>query len=372
MGEALLDLEALLAPLDGGDGAGEDLRADPAPNALYQRLRDARADARAEERTRDSEADAAPVVAEGWRHVRRLGTEALAERAKDFEVASFLVEALVRLEGLAGLAAGSNLLAGLLDQYWETGFPLPDEEAIEDRAAWLGGLAGRDGDGTVMQPLRRTTLYRRPSGEPFALYQYEAALETAGIADEERRAQRFDQGVLPMETVEAESRFGRAELRALLGTARAARAAWQALETALDARFGHDSPPTRRVSEVLERLAEVALRLGGEPEAELAAGAAENPGAAPGAVSGGPTAAGALAVPAGALASREQALRMLEQVAEFFEKTEPHSFLAYTLSEAVRRGRMSLPELLAEVLQDETARHAMLTALGIRPTAIEG
>jgi type VI secretion system protein ImpA len=89
-------------------------------------------------------------------------------------------------------------------------------------------------------------------------------------------------------------------------------------------------------------------------------------------VSGGPTAAGALAVPAGALASREQALRMLEQVAEFFEKTEPHSFLAYTLSEAVRRGRMSLPELLAEVLQDETARHAMLTALGIRPTAVEG
>jgi type VI secretion system protein ImpA len=63
---------------------------------------------------------------------------------------------------------------------------------------------------------------------------------------------------------------------------------------------------------------------------------------------------------------------MLEQVADFFAKTEPHSFLAYTLNDAARRGRMSLPELLAEVLQDEGARHGMLTALGIRPTSIDG
>jgi hypothetical protein len=32
---------------------------------------------------------------------------------------------------------------------------------------------------------------------------------------------------------------------------------------------------------------------------------------------------------------------------------------------------MSLPELLAEVLQDDSARSAMLTALGIRPMAMD-
>lgn len=371
MGEEVLDLAALLAPLEAGGGAGEDLRADESPNALYQRLRDARADARAEERARDSEGDAENVVAEGWRVVRRLGSEALAGRSKDFEVASFLVEALVRLDGLAGLTAGARLLAGLLDRYWEAGFPLPDEEGLEDRAAWLGGLAGGEADGTVMQPLRRTPLFRRPSGELLALYQYEAAEETAGIADEERRAQRHEQGVVPMDTLEVEARFGRAQLRALVGAVREAREAWQGFQNQLDARFGHDSPSSRRVAQVLERLLEVALRLGGDPDAEGAVAAGEAM-AAP-ALGAGPAMAGAgLAVPAGALANREQALRTLEQVAEFFEKTEPHSFLAYTLNDAVRRGRMSLPELLAEVLQDETARHGMLTALGIRPTNLDG
>ncbi len=74
---------------------------------------------------------------------------------------------------------------------------------------------------------------------------------------------------------------------------------------------------------------------------------------------------------AGSLANREQALKTLEQLAEFFQKTEPHSFLAYTLADAARRGRMSLPELLAEVMQDEGARTAMLTALGIHPRAMD-
>ena len=71
------------------------------------------------------------------------------------------------------------------------------------------------------------------------------------------------------------------------------------------------------------------------------------------------------------LANREQALRTLEQLAEFFQKSEPHSFLAYTLADAARRGRMTLPQLLSEVMADDTARTAMLTALGIRPDAMD-
>ena len=35
------------------------------------------------------------------------------------------------------------------------------------------------------------------------------------------------------------------------------------------------------------------------------------------------------------------------QIADFFRRTEPHSPLAYTLQEVVRRGRMTWPELIA-------------------------
>ena len=374
MVDDVVDVAALVAPLDSGDGAGEDLRQDYSPSSIYQKLRDARAEARAEERARDSEGEGETAPAEGWRQVRSLAVEALGTRTKDFEIAAWLTEALVRQEGLPGLSAGARVLAGLLEQHWDAGFPQPDEDGLEGRSAPLGGLAGGDTDGTVMQALRRAPLFRRTSGEGFSIYQYEASADTAGISDETRREQRFSQGVIPLETVETEAKFDRPGLRAMAVMARETRAAWQLFQDQLDARFGYDAPPTRRVAEVLERMAEVAVLLGGAadtPIGEMSPSGMEDGAAA---AAGQPAAAagGGMAVPGSfSLANREQALRTLEQLAEFFQKTEPHSFLAYTLTDAARRGRMTLPDLLAEVLQDETARTSMLTALGIHPRAMD-
>jgi type VI secretion system protein ImpA len=69
----------------------------------------------------------------------------------------------------------------------------------------------------------------------------------------------------------------------------------------------------------------------------------------------------------GPIASREDALKRLDEVAKWFRRTEPHSPLAYTLDEAVRRGRMTLPELLAEIVPDYATRSTILTSLGIKP-----
>jgi type VI secretion system protein ImpA len=76
---------------------------------------------------------------------------------------------------------------------------------------------------------------------------------------------------------------------------------------------------------------------------------------------------GGVGVPAGAVANREDALRALENLATFFRRTEPVSPLAYTLEDAVRRSRMSWPDLLEEIVADRDSRNAILTALGIRP-----
>jgi len=81
--------------------------------------------------------------------------------------------------------------------------------------------------------------------------------------------------------------------------------------------------------------------------------------------------AGAPATRVGALTTREDALRALAQIAEFFRRTEPLSPIAYTLQEAVRRSRMTWPELLAEIVPDVTSRSAILTSLGIRPPPSE-
>ena len=82
---------------------------------------------------------------------------------------------------------------------------------------------------------------------------------------------------------------------------------------------------------------------------------------------------GRVAASPGQIVSREDALRALGEIANFFRRTEPHSPLSYTLDEAVRRGRMTWPELLAEVVADtehaqhdpEHARHPTAAARGL-------
>jgi type VI secretion system protein ImpA len=356
----LIDLSALLAPLDHGEhGAGEDLRADYAPTSSYQRLRDARAAARAAERARDAQGDIDSPPAEGWREVATVAQQALATQSKDFEIAAWLTEALVRLHGLRGLEAGAKLITGLCERHWESGFPLPDSEGLDGRASPIGGLSGSDADGTVMQPLRRLALFRRIDGTGVGLYQWDQSEETAGLSEERRQA-RHESGTPELQVLESEARVDSAYLSDVGRQAAAALEAWREMDQSLDARFGVEAPSVRKVGGLLERIGEVIVRLGGATVSVEADGA--HAGAA--APSGG-GAESARVAPA-TLASREDALRQLDRIAEYFRRTEPHSPLAYTLEEAVRRGRMSLADLLLEVLPDEDARKGMLGRLGIR------
>jgi type VI secretion system protein ImpA len=65
--------------------------------------------------------------------------------------------------------------------------------------------------------------------------------------------------------------------------------------------------------------------------------------------------------------TREDAFRALLQVADYFKRTEPHSPVAYSLEQAVRWGRMPLPELLTELIPEQAAREQVFKVVGIKP-----
>ena len=363
------DLAALLAPLPGEVPQGTDLREDFSAQSPYFRLRDARSEARDAEKAADRGEDARDPMPL-WRTVRDLGMKCLAETSKDLEVAAWTTEALLRLSGLRGLTAGARLIEGLATTYWDGVYPLPDDYGMETRVAPITGLNGRDGPGSLIQPLFKLVLFARPDGAPVALYQWQQS-EQLGTLDTARREQRLAAGTVPFDTLEQEARAaGAAVFAALLADATAAREAWQAMAAALDERAGADGPSTTQVRDLLDTLVDLARRY-----APGAGGAADTPAdtapGAPGAPPAGAAAAGTggiapVAAP-GQIASREQALRALVDIARFFRATEPHSPLSYTLEEAARRGRLNWPDLLAEIVEDEGTRNAILTSLGIRP-----
>jgi type VI secretion system protein ImpA len=361
-----IDLDALLAPLPVGEqGVGVDLRADYSATSPYQRLRDARASARAEERARDADGDSEGPEAAGWRDVLSIGQQVLASASKDVEIAAWMTEALVRIHDLPGATAGALLMKGLCEQYWDQLFPLPDEDGFEGRASPIGGLAGGSADGTIMQPLRNMALFRRTDGTGIGVYVWEQ-VEQMETLDPKRKKAKIDAGTPEFKTLEAEGRADKGHVQMRGQQVMVAMEAWRALDQQLEARMGSSAPSVRKVITLLERMLEILGRLGfvartASADADAAdAAAADDPAQATAA--GG---AAAAAVP-GALVSREAALKELDRIADFFRRTEPHSPLAYTLEEATRRGRMTLAELLDEVLPEAEVRKAMLERLGIR------
>jgi type VI secretion system protein ImpA len=362
------DLARFLQPIEGDNPAGVDLRQDFSPSSAYYRLRDARAEARAAERAMDATPEETAVPPQ-WRTIEDLAAKALESQSKDLEVAAWYTEALLRHHGFDGLAAGITVMHGLVDRFWDSLYPRPDEDGLETTVAGVAGLNGVGGDGTLAQPIRKVALFRGVQGGPIALWQIEQA-DALQSLEPDRRAARIAAGALSLDMIEkGAAQMPREHWGGLIPAVREALAAWQALSEALDAKAGAAAPPTSAVRGLLEAVLAALLRFAGAN----APGEGEETGAE--AASGGPAGETAAAggAPArgparpGEIASREDALKLLDDVARWFRRVEPHSPLSYTLEEAVRRGRMTLPELLQETLQDDTARQAFLTALGIRP-----
>ncbi len=361
-----MDLVVLLKPFEQDSPAGADPREDFSPQAPYRALRTARNAARTTERAADADPSAEQTPPPEWRAVRQLGVKLLTETCKDLEVAAWLTEALVRAEGLSGLTVGARLIAGLVRGFWDQGLLPPlDQDGVAARVSPVEGLSGATGDGTIVQPLRKLVLFSRPDGTPVPLYVFEQSVKLRGETDANRIKQRVAAGAVPFEEMERDARVaGGAVFTALRAEAREALAAWQDMSAAFDTAAGIDGPSTTRVRGVLEAILEVAARFApaeaAAPEAPTDDAIVMNDSGAPATAAAGPA---AQAAPI----SREDMLRELGRIADYFRRTEPHSPLSYTLDEAVRRGRLTLPELLEELVPDAGARGAILTQLGIKP-----
>ena len=363
------NLEALLAPIPGDSPVGTDIREDFSAQSPYNRLRDARSEARDAEKLLDAGNADAGDPTPLWRTVRELAQKTLRETAKDLEVAAWLTEAMVRGYGLLGLAAGARTISGLVEKYWDTVYPLASEEyGLEDRIAPVQGLNGQDGGGSLMQPLNKIPLFDRPDGSPIAYYQYQSS-EQMTTLDKARLEARIKAGGIVFNDLEKEARIQSRHLAIVRSDARAALRAWEGMAKILDEKAGQDSPSTSHVRDLLRALMTMANRYAppeaAEPEApaESENDNAEQENADMGTTDAAPV---ARATP-GQILNREGALKQLEELSTWFRRTEPHSPLAYTLEEAVRRGRLTWPELLEELLTDKTVRDGLLVKLGIRP-----
>ena len=369
--EEILAFDSLLAPISDDAPVGNDPRADPSPVSPYYQVKDARFAARDKERTSEAEEEPAAMPAE-WRSVLDTAPSLLAEQAKDLEIAAYLTEALIRLRGFAGLRDGFRLLHGLIERYWDDLYPHAEEgdDPIEEKAAPIGGLNAR---GSLPQPLLMIPLTEGYTYDPFGTYHHMQAIEVAKIADAAKREERIAAGAVTLEMIQTAVKETRPDVfKTLKDDIAAARDAYVALVDLVDEKCGAKAPTLGAIRQTFEQVDEAMAEilrnvLLPEDEATTVDGAADDAGtggqAAAATVSAGP----GVAVGTESIASREDAFRAILKIAEFFRRSEPHSPISYSLEELVRRGRMPLSDLLAELIPDEEARSGFLMRAGIEP-----
>jgi len=123
----------LLVPIPGENPSGLDIRYDTKLGA-YDKIKEARR----------HDDDLAQGV---WQHDRKsadyalsakLGQEILAGNSKDLQVAVWVAEAMLHIEGFAGLKQGLDLCYGLLQNFWDTVYPPLEDELRSAPLNWLG------------------------------------------------------------------------------------------------------------------------------------------------------------------------------------------------------------------------------------------
>ncbi len=371
------DVSALLAPIPGAEPAGPSLRYDP----LYLAIRQAREEDDASLPMGDWER---PLKKADWKAVSARCVQLLGTRSKDFQVAAWLCEAWIRSHQLPGFIAAVDVLAGLVQQYWDSAHPQIEDGDDDARAApfiWMN-------ENLPLTLKLNLTLLQLPERMPTAVSL--ADWEQALIADNQKGdGKKPDPGrALPLTREELTAAANGKNLLALVTLReqlQLASAKWDELTRLLDARMSTNPPSVARVGEMLRNIERAAASLidGRDPRPQPA------PAAPPAATPPVPDrenrqtdedhtmdaasqntepadAAHDVVLRSGAITSREDAYRMLEAVAAYLQKAEPHSPTPYLVKRAVTWGRMSLADLMQEVVREEGDIARYFSLLGIK------
>jgi type VI secretion system protein ImpA len=367
--------EMLLQPIDPILPVGAYLRYDP----LYDRIAQARL---TEDASLPQGVWQRPTRQADWRLVEELCTEALVHRTKDLQIALWLTEAWLHLEGLAGYSRGANLILELHHCFVDTMHPAPEpaegatryalslplsaaEPSVEQRANLIRWLNEKLSLQVKLLPL--TSPPAASGSVPFSL----ADLERALYQDQRQRRHGSNP---PSSGVSAfESSLALTPSNLLTRT-------WTELQKAIDITnqlddyfdicYGTANGGLLAVKGVLDRVALAIAPALPEEEQMLDTNAEDTNEIDMAGVRTGSSIALTYELPTvprstphlsdaqdayTPIQSREDAYSRLAEISEFLRQLEPHSPVPYLLQRAIAWGGLNFSELLPELLRDQAS-----------------
>lgn len=309
-----IDIPQLLQEVSPDSPCGGDLAYDPAFLAFEMA-----AARKPEQRMGDS---IIPGEEPSWPEVKSKALELL-RRTKDLRVAVQLTRSLVHIEGAAGLRDGLELVAGMLDRYWDGVHPRLDPEDGNDPTMRLNALASlSDWDGMVRGVREMPLVSTRGLGR--------YSLRDIEIADGTASKQPGDETSAPERGV-IDQAFLEVDMDQLERTAHGLRGAFEIagkIASLVSGKVGGSrTVDLDRLTSCLKSanqiLARQLARRGGGP---VPGEGDQDPGQA-----GAQPRAGS-----GEISSREDVIRLLDKACDYFKRNEPSSPVPLLLQRAKR------------------------------------
>lgn len=353
-----INLDALIAPISAENPSGNNLRNDISANSLYYQIKDARNHARSIERQLVQGGDASllsPIA--DWKKVLNLSVDILSTKSKDLEICAWFIESLIRIQQFEGLRKGFYVTQQLVEQFWETLYPLPEENDISMRVAALGGLNGDESEGTLIAPIDNVPLISSKTYGDFSFWQYQQASDVNKIQDPEKKAKRIADGVTDFATIELAIKETSAGFFVnLINSLNNCLTEFATLHKILDSKCGSESPPASQIRDALTHYLDIVKYISQDILALTVVGDSQNP----------ETGLQTDKSQHQGIDDRHQALATLNSIADFFRRTEPHSPLPYLIEKVIRWGNMPLPDLLMELIPDQNAQTYLFNLAGIQ------
>lgn len=349
----LIDLQKLLSPVSPENPSGILLRYE----GVYDEIQEARM--QDDELLLQGEWKTELKVAD-WKSVFNIAYQALIEKTKDLQIVVWMLEAMIHLYGLKGAMEGMVALRMMSEEFWDSIFPLLEDEDCEFRVSpvvWMNGALSLS-----IKNIPVTSPENSDAGT-YSFLDWEKIVRLQQLAKQSESARKE----LESETKYTSSLFQKSADATShdfhsnsLSFIDELKKETTALETFFDKQCGKEAPSFGKFRDSLESI-EVRLKsLVKTPVTEETSSSAitaeeQSEGFVAGNLTMNTTTQG-----------REEAYLALSRIADYLLEIDPHSPAPYLVKRAVSWGDMSLGELLMELLKEGQNLQQVYSLLGIK------
>jgi type VI secretion system protein ImpA len=331
---------SLLDPVFGDSPCGKDVRSMSSGQTAYFSLRDERFNARNLEKKLSLEGNF-EISLSSWQKIYDLSLQILQKESKDLQVACWLIEALVRLRGFDGLAEGLQIVRGLIESYWSTLYPESDGEIPDAKIASFIGLNGDSTEGSLIFPIFNVPITEGKTVEDYPTWKIinlqkdpdkESLLKSIQETSKDFFLDVYDSIQRCLEEI-------------------------RLLEDVLIEKMQKEAPSFLITKNTLEKCLDTLKSIAGSLISEKTSDKNINTSQEGKSQS--------VNLPQTGITDRNNAFHTLQEIATFFERTEPQSFLPHLIRKAVRWGEMPLSQLLTELVGDSGTLKSIFSLSGI-------